>query len=328
MKTFFIIVNPNADHGQAANIWEQVEQILLTRQVKYEAHQTTRVGHAKQLIHLNFGKQKAENIKDQVVLVVGGDGTLNETLNALKHEAPLEVPLAFIPVGHNNGFAKGIGIASDPLVALDQILAATEPTYYNVGEYQETTHNEQGYFLNDFGIGLDAYTISLNANVHKHMRLRKFLLKLHLNFLAYLINVFTAFLNQEAFAVTLRIGDKYEFFKHARLVNIANHPYFENGIILSPKADINDHQLDLIIADNLGFFKFLALSIAIYFKKQLKLPYIHHYKDKNIHLIINSLEYGQIDGEEAGSKYYDIFFGTIKYPFWINIQGVPVTKRV
>ena len=69
----------------------KVEQILLTRQVKYEAHQTTHVGHAKQLIHLNFGKQKAENIKDQVVLVVGGDGTLNETFNALKHEAPLEV---------------------------------------------------------------------------------------------------------------------------------------------------------------------------------------------------------------------------------------------
>ncbi|HBV48254.1 MAG TPA: transcriptional regulator, partial [Lactobacillus sp.] len=43
MKTFFIIVNPNADHGQAANVWEQVEQILLTRQVKYEAHQTTHV---------------------------------------------------------------------------------------------------------------------------------------------------------------------------------------------------------------------------------------------------------------------------------------------
>lgn len=109
MKTFFIIVNPNADHGQAANIWEQVEQILLTRQVKYEAHQTTHVGHAKQLIHLNFGKQKAENIKDQVVLVVGGDGTLNETFNALKHEAPLEVPLAFIPVGQIMVLLKGSG---------------------------------------------------------------------------------------------------------------------------------------------------------------------------------------------------------------------------
>ena len=113
------------------------------------------------------------------------------------------------------------------------------------------------------------------------MRLRKLLLKLHLNPFWHISSMsFTAFLNQEAFAVTLRIGDKYEFFKHARLVNIANHPYFENGIILSPKVDINDHQLDLIIADNLGFFKFLALSIAIYFQKQLKPPYLHHYKDK------------------------------------------------
>lgn len=327
LKTFFIIVNPDANQGKAAEVWKKIEQVLQTRQIKYEAHLTNHSGHTEKLIHLKFAKLQPEQAKDYVVLTLGGDGTLNESLNALKKNAPIEIPLAFIPVGKNNSFAKGIKISEDPLVALDQVLAATEPTYYDIGEYQETTHDEQGYFLSAFGIGLDAYTISLNANIHKHVRLQKILLKLHLHFLAYLVNILTAFVNQEAFSVTLRIGEKYEFFKHARLVNIANHPYFENGIILSPKADVTDHKLDLIIADDLGFFKFLALSIAIYFKKQLKLPYLHHYKDKNIHLIINSLEFGQIDGEEIGNKYYDIFFKTTKYPFWINIQGVPVTKR-
>ena len=327
MRSFFIIVNPLARHGQAAKIWEQVQNVLDSRNVDYEAHLTDHVGHTQQFIHLKFSKMSPEKAKNYVVLVVGGDGTLNEALNSIKKEAAIEVTLAFIPVGQNNGFAKGIGLSADPLTALEQVLTATEPVYYDIGEYQETTHNEQGYFLNDFGIGLDAYATSLNANAHKHVRLKKFLLRARLRFLVYLINIFTAFLNQEAFAVTLRIGDKYEFFKHARLVNVANHPYFENGIVLSPAADVNDHQLDLIIADNLGFFKFLLLSIAIYFKKQLKLPYLHHYKDKNIHLIINSLEYGQIDGEEVGSKYYDIFFCSSKYPFWLNIQGVPVAKR-
>ena len=90
--------------------------------------------------------------------------------------------------------------------------------------------------------------------------------------------------------------------------------------MLSPKADVSDHKLDLIIADNLGFFRSVLLGLAIYFKKQLKLPYLYHYKDQQIHLIINSLEFGQIDGEDMGSKYYDIFLSSTQYPFWIKLN--------
>ncbi len=154
-----------------------------------------------------------------------------------------------------------------------------------------------------------------------------------------MVSAFEALINQESFSATIRIGEKYEFFKHVAFVNVANHPYFDNGIVLSPTANVNDHKLDLLIADNLGFFKFIILAISIYFKKQLKLPYLHHnyhllqqyhlhhYKSDQIHLIINSLEFGQIDGEEIGNGYFDIFYKTSQYPFWMNISSVPPAKR-
>lgn len=320
LRSFFIIINPQANDAKATKVWEKVRPILDSRQIDYAFRLTDHPGHATQHVRLFFNKLTTTEAKKYITLVIGGDGTLNEVLNALKKGVSSEIPLAFLPAGKNNNFAKGIGLAEDPLIALEQILATTDPVYYDIGEYQETTHSEQGYFLNDFGIGLDAYMLSLNKSQTKYPRLRKILTKLHLHFLVYLLNVVTAFLNQEAFALTLRIGEKYHFFKHARLVNIANHPYFEKGVVLSPKADVSDHKLDLIIADNLGFFRSVLLGLAIYFKKQLKLPYLHHYKDQQIHLIINSLEFGQIDGEDMGSKYYDIFFSSTQYPFWIKLN--------
>ena len=145
--------------------------------------------------------------------------------------------------------------------------------------------------------------------------------------IAYLVCVFDALLNQEAFATTLRIADKYYFYKKVAFINVANHPIFDNGIVLNPTANAKDHQLDLLIAENLNFFKFLLLVILMYFNKQLKLPYLHHYKSSEIHLIVNSLEFGQIDGEEIGNKYFDIFFNVTQYPFWMNISGIELEKR-
>ncbi|MBM6763399.1 diacylglycerol/lipid kinase family protein [Ligilactobacillus agilis] len=313
MKNFFVIVNEDANDGQGKKNWQLVRQKLTERQVSYTYQLTN--NNAKDLAYSFVKKTTTSELTKTVILVVGGDGTLNETLNGIKAaKLDYDVPLAFIPSGNNNGFAQGIGISFDPLTALEQVLTTDKASYFDIGFFEETTHNQTGYFLNDFGIGIDAYIVSLNAHAPHHKYLQKF----HLGIFSYIWNVFEAYVNQEAFNVTVRIGSKYEFYKHAFLVNVANHPYFKKNIALSPVANAGDHKLDLIIADNMNFFKFLLLSILIYFRKQLKLPSVHHYKEKDIHLIINSLEFGQIDGQEQGNKYYDIFFKASKYPFWFT----------
>lgn len=313
MKHFFVIVNEAANDGQGKKNWQLVEETFRQRQIPYTYELTK---HDAYDIALTFAQKLSDNELEQtVVLVIGGDGTLNDTLNGLKAaKCKKDLPLTFIPSGSNNGFAKGVGIDPDPKKALEQILATNTATYFDIGFYEELTHEQSGYFLNDFGIGIDAYIVSLNVHAPHYKYLEKF----HLGFFSYIWNVFEAYVNQEAFSVTVRIGNKYEFYKHAFLVNVANHPYFKKNIELSPEANISDHKLDLIIADNMNFLKFLLLSVLIYFKKQLKLPSVHHYKESDIHLIINSLEFGQIDGQEQGNKYYDIFFKVHKYPFWLT----------
>lgn len=323
MRKFFIIINKKANHGTAAENWKKVEQVLNSRNVNFVAKSTTNPGDAFSLANRFAKNLKPSEKDDYVVMVVGGDGTLNDAINGIKAADNGEIPLSFIPSGNNNNFATGIGLASDPLIALEQTLNATESSYYDIGEYTNANNHEQGYFLNDFGVGLDAYIISLKNQMKKHPILRR----LHLGFIPYIFHVFEAYTNQEPFNVRVRVNQHYDFFKEAYLVNIANHPYYSGKIQLTPKADINDHKLDLIVAEHMNFFNFLLLGILLYFRKQVKLPSVHYYKESSIHISIDSLEFNQIDGEEKSNKYYDLYFNAKHYPFWVNVASVPLEKR-
>lgn len=323
LRTFFLIVNCYANHGRSQKIWETIKDELNTRQVQYSFKLTRHSGDAREIANSFVSKLNTADQNKYVILVVGGDGTLNDALNGIKDAKTVDLPLSFIPSGNNNSFARGIGLAKTPVSALKQTLNAQDTVYYDVGYYQEMTHNKQGYFLNDYSVGQDAYLTSM---VH-HRKPSKLVKKLHLNFFSYFAALFKAYMDQESFPVTLRMGDKYEFFQHTYIVNISNQPYFSGGLVLSPEADATDRQLDLIVADNMNLLKFCLLGFIVYFRKQLRFPGIHHYKEKEIHLVINSLEFGQIDGEELPNQYFDLFFKVLKYPFWVDVQSIPVKDR-
>ncbi len=323
MRSFFIIVNCHANHGKSQKIWEMVKNELHTKQIDYSFKLTHHPGDARQLSRTFTDQLPIREQTNYVIMVVGGDGTLNDALNGIKEANKAEIPLCFIPSGNNNSFARGIGLARNPLAALNQTLNASEPSFYDVGYYQEMTHNTQGYFLNDFSMGQDAYLVSMLHN-KKSSKLSE---KLHFSFFSYIFALFKAYMDQEAFPVTLRIGEKYEFLQHSYIVNISNQPFFSGELLFSPVANVTDHQLDLIVVDNMNFIKFFLLGILVYFRKQLKFPGIHHYKNKVLHVIVNSLEFGQIDGEQLPNQYFDLFFKSVKYPFWIDVESIPVKER-
>lgn len=323
MQNYFVIVNTFANHGKSKVSWASVQAELNQRAVNYSFELTHRPGDARQIAHQFVTKLTPADYQKTVILVVGGDGTLNDTLNGIKDAKVSDIPLSFIPSGNNNSFARGIGLATDPLAALQQTLNAQEPCYYDVGFYQEMSHNTQGYFLNDFSVGQDAYLVSM---LH-HQKRSRLLEKFHLGFISYFFALFKAYLDQESFPVTLRLDDQYEFFKHSSIVNVSNQPFISGGLVLSPEASATDQQLDLVVADNMNLLKFILLGFSVYFRKKFRFPGIHHYKSKEMHLLVNSVEFGQIDGEELPNQYFDLFLKVIKYPFWLDVESIPVKER-
>jgi diacylglycerol kinase family enzyme len=90
-----------------------------------------------------------------VVVALGGDGTLNEAANGL---AGTETALAVLPGGSTNVFARTIGLVNDPIEATGQLLAAlARPT--SIRRIGLASLNGR-YFLFNAGVGFDAAVIS------------------------------------------------------------------------------------------------------------------------------------------------------------------------
>jgi diacylglycerol kinase family enzyme len=117
-----LVVNPKA------TATSERQRDILTRalgsDLKVDLAQTTHRGHA-----IEYGAQAAEEGLDLVV-VLGGDGTINEVVNGLLgsgpwHGASPDAPaLAIVPGGSTNVFSRSLGIARDPLVATSELLEA------------------------------------------------------------------------------------------------------------------------------------------------------------------------------------------------------------
>ena len=107
--------------------------------------------------------QTAQQEGFELVIALGGDGTVNEIANGLllggpNPDGPL---LAAIPGGNGNVFARNMGLSENPLEATAQIQSAiVAKNYKYIGVGKIATNNISRWFLFNAGIGLDAAVIA------------------------------------------------------------------------------------------------------------------------------------------------------------------------
>ena len=121
---------------------------------------TNRRGHAARLA------RGAATTGTEAVVVLGGDGTLNEAANGV---AGTDCVLAALPGGSTNVFARTIGTHDDPLIATEAVLAAFEADSITSAGLGRTAGR---YFLFHCGMGLDAAIVE---QVERHPTLKRYL---------------------------------------------------------------------------------------------------------------------------------------------------------
>lgn len=141
-----LLVNPFASSVTARS--RVVIQKALSADHDVTLAETNRRGHATRLA------QSAAASGAQVVVALGGDGTLNEAANGL---AGTDCALAALPGGSTNVFARTIGLPNDPIEATGQLLDALERG--RIDRVGLGTVNGR-YFLFHLGIGFDAAVVS------------------------------------------------------------------------------------------------------------------------------------------------------------------------
>lgn len=266
MYTF--IINPNARTGLGGKIWDDLEILLKKRKVDYQAFLTKYRGHATRITqHL-----LSEN-KRRTLIVLGGDGTINEVINGIPDFA--SVTLAYIPIGSSNDFARGMHLSCQPHEALDHILHPSRFAYLSIGTTDYGTHKR--YFAVSSGIGFDAEVCCRIS----FSRLKLLLNRLSLGKFSYVgVALQSLFLQTPKSMVITLDGKKRASFKKVYFAAAMNQKFEGGGFMFCPKAEPEDDFLDIIVAEGLPKLKILCLLPTAFFGKHTKFSGIHIYRCK------------------------------------------------
>jgi YegS/Rv2252/BmrU family lipid kinase len=191
---------------------------------------------------------EAVRTQSDLVVVWGGDGTVNEAASALVHT---EVPMAIVPAGSGNGLASDLRIPSDSHAALT--VAATAPTLaIDAGAIDDH------YFFNIAGIGVDAVIAAHFAQRPRHQR----------GFLGYLQLSSAELMRYRCQTYTL-VTDDGTVEHRAMLIAFANGRQYGNGMLIAPGARLDDGLLEVVIVGELSLWR-IAWRLPSLFRGTLR----------------------------------------------------------
>lgn len=302
-----IITNPVSGSGKGRQVSRKVQQVLHQKRLSFHINVSHHAGQPRQLAQ-QFARQ---SLTDTCLIVIGGDGTLHEVVDGLlntQQKSPL--PVAYIPAGTGNDFARGYGIARKPLIALQRILYVRHLHWINVGHFVNS-HHQSGIFLNNFGTGFDA-TIVHRTNTS---RVKKFLNQHHLGTLSYVVKAIGVLIHQPSFTVKVTTHDQTETFQQAYLVVTSNHPFIGGGIQIAPDESIDRSELELVVLEKKHFITLLSSMIMFAASKVTKSRHARVFRGSQLQYSVSPAQHGQIDGEELGCHPFNLTMTCQKYPF-------------
>lgn len=307
MKTntkIHLLVNETAGNGRAKKILDQTALLLINKDISFDILKSKYAGEAITLAQ-NYADQN--HLKNELLIVIGGDGSLNEVLNGIKRSLHPLTPFAYLPAGTGNDFGRAAHLTSEPQILLDHLMTnGFKPSKIDCGSFKISESNRHTYyFANSLGIGFDAYVNHL-SNVS---RLKKLLNKLNKGNLIYGLHILSALRKQDTFTVDLEANGKRWHYSNTFLVIITNHPYLGGGIPLLPCAKINSQKIYAVIVEKYSLTKLVRLFINLLKNgSHINDPQFHYIEAKKIKFSTTNKEFAQVDGEELKPGSFKVEF--------------------
>ena len=209
-----------------------------------------------------------------IVVAVGGDGTINEVARALINTPSA---LGIIPVGSGNGFARHFNFPLSVRKSL-QILNRGKKVNIDVGYV-----NNRPFFCTS-GVGFDAETGYYFSHYEKR------------GFLSYMLSFFSVFRNYRSRIYQLEIDGRLQTFE-AFFINIANISQFGYHFYIAPGASARDGALDLVVVRKFPKWKGLVLALQSLTGTIDKSKYVYQRKSGKITLMGEEERIIHIDGD-------------------------------
>lgn len=229
---------------------------------------TEYVGHASEIA------EEAANKNFDIIVAVGGDGTINEIATKVMQQNKV---LGIIPFGSGNGLARFLKIPMNTVAAIKVI------NNCNVEIIDSAKFNDKSFF-NMAGMGFDAHISSVFAG-NKSRGLTGYL-KLGL----------TEVLNYKPQVYRLNI-DGVDYERKAFVISIANSSQYGNNAHIAPKASVVDGLLDVCIVKEFPMYKLPLLAYEMISARTDRSKIVEIIKGRHIKIMRNQDDPIHIDGE-------------------------------
>lgn len=292
----YFIVNEHSRTGEGTEIWKEVKAELNKRNVEYKAYVTEYPEHAF-LLAEEITSLSSEEIK---LVVLGGDGTINEVINGIKHFE--KVRFGILPTGSGNDMARGLGVKGTPTENLERILKAVESGKehdyrMDLGEVCWNGGKRPRLFAISAGVGLDA----LVCKKAMTSKLKKILNKLHLGKLTYLLLTIQSLFSMETVELSIKADEKGILNKRKAIFSAAMNLRAEGGgVPMAPHAVAHDGKLSVCCLSGISKLQgFLYLPFLVMAKHE-KLNCFEIINSKECRLHAKTPMVLHADGEYCG----------------------------
>ncbi|MBQ7359153.1 MAG: diacylglycerol kinase family lipid kinase [Lachnospiraceae bacterium] len=281
---YHFIVNPASRSGKGEKLWkETIKPILEQKKVQYEVHFSKKPGDLIELAK-EYGKNKAH------LVVVGGDGTVNEVLQGISNLD--DVYFSYIPTGSSNDLARDLEYPKDKEQVLAGILNQPMDFLMDVG--QLTTSKGDRAFAVSCGIGFDAAVCYGTL----HSKVKSTFNKLGLGKLTYLGEALKNLLFSRRAVCDIELDNgRFIRTKRTLFVAVMNHRYEGGGFKFCPAADAQDGILDVFVASGLPSLLILFALPTAFYGKHLIFPGMNAYQTTSVRVKSSRPMWVHTDGE-------------------------------
>jgi YegS/Rv2252/BmrU family lipid kinase len=273
VERIFLIINEHAGHKEAAKVVDRVIPFLKHNCQAVEYSFTNYAGHATSLA------SEASAKKFDLVVAVGGDGTVNETALGL---IGTSTPLGIIPMGSGNGLARELGIPMN-MQKSARVLIDGNTLLLDVCKL-----NNQ-HFLCTSGIGFDALVADKMSKASTR------------GFLKYVQLVIRESIFFKPVDVKMKIDGRL-IERSVFLITFANASQFGNNAFIAPGASMTDGLIDVVVIRKFAKIWMPFFAVALFSKLVPRLPFVDCYKAQKIELQVAHSPYFHFDGEPGKLK--------------------------
>lgn len=278
-KRYAVILNPYGGNRRAIAIWEKVRPLFFEAGAEVVVYPTKHAGHGRELA------KSLDPSATDAICVVGGDGSVHEVVNGLlAREDKAQFDLGIIPAGTGNTLHDHLG-CHEPMSAAEIILRGKT---HLIDVVRVTMPKECVYCVNIVGWG----AVTDIARLAERLRL--------LGIVRYSAATLWQIARPIVRSVKLKLDDQ-SIEDEFQLVIACNTKKTGTGMLLAPRAEIDDGKVDLVVLRHASRWQMLQLFRSIFDGSHLLLPFVEQYQVNSFGIESASCDTLNLDGELIGS---------------------------